>query len=259
MTRSHVGLLAAVVFTMSPGLVARGGETKGVLVDYKQGDAALQGYLACDESHEGKRPGVLVVHEFWGLNDYPKRRADELAQLGYVAFALDIYGKGVVATDAKDASALARKYKSDRALLRARAEAGLSVLKNDPRVDPARIAAIGYCFGGTTVLELARSGADVAGVVCFHGGLDTPNPEDAKAIKGKVLVCNGAEDPSCGTEAVKAFEEEMRSTHVDWQLIQFGGAVHGFTNAGNKKAYNEAADHRSWAAMRAFFDEIFKK
>jgi dienelactone hydrolase len=232
-------------------------DSKGTSVDYKHGDLALEGYLACDETTPEKRPGVLVVHEYWGLNDYPRRRADELAKLGYVAFAIDMYGKGVVAKDSKEAGALAKAVKSDRKLMRERATAGLSVLKAHKLVDPARIAAIGYCFGGTTVLELARSGAPVAGVVSFHGGLDTPDPKDASNIKGKVLVCNGADDPSCGPKAVAAFEDEMRAAHVDWQVMNFGGAVHGFTNSGNKKAYNEAADRRSWAAMRAFFDEIF--
>ncbi len=233
-------------------------------VEYRHGETVLEGYLAYDDALAGKRPGVLVVHEWMGLNPYAKRRAEQLAGLGYVAFACDIYGKGVRPADAKEAAALAGKYRGDRALLRARAVAGLDVLAKDARVDPGRIAAIGYCFGGTTALELARSGAGLAGVVSFHGGLDTPTPEDARKIKGKVLALHGADDPFAPAAQVAAFEEEMRKGGVDWQLVLYGGAVHGFSNpdsgSDNSKgmAYNEKADRRSWEAMKAFFAEIFK-
>lgn len=235
------------------------------LVEYKQGDTVCEGYLAYDDSTTDKRPGVLVVHEWTGLNDYSKKRAEQLAQMGYVAFAVDIYGKGVRAKDTQEAAKLAGKYKQDRKLLRARAQSGLDVLASNARTDPKRIAAIGYCFGGTTVLELARSGAPVAGVVSFHGDLATPTPEDAKNIKGKVLVCHGADDPFVPEKTVAAFEDEMRKAGVDWQLIAYGDAVHSFTNPGagdNKKAgaaYNAKADHRSWEAMKQFFAEIFGK
>jgi len=233
-------------------------------VEYKQGETVLEGYLAYDDAVAGKRPGVLVVHEWMGLNPYAKRRAEQLAGLGYVAFACDIFGKGVRPKDTKEAGALAGKYRGDRALMRARAAAGLDVLRNNSRVDPGRIAAVGYCFGGTTALELARSGADLAGVVSFHGGLDTPTPEDARNIKGKVLALHGADDPFAPAAQVAAFEEEMRKGGVDWQLVLYGGSVHGFTNPDNGSdnakglAYSEKADRRSWEAMKAFFAEIFK-
>ena len=234
------------------------------LVEYRQGDAVLQGYLAYDDAGKGQRPGVVVVHEWWGLNDYAKKRADQLAQLGYVAFAADIYGKEIRPKTPAEAGEQAGKFKADRPLLRARVNAAVQVLKNHSLVDPRRIAAIGYCFGGTAVLELARSGADVAGVVSFHGGLDTPNPGDARQIKCKVLVLHGADDPHVKPAEVAAFQDEMRQAHVDWQMTSYGGAVHSFTNPGSGSdsskgvAYNEPADRRSWEAMKQFFAEIFR-
>ena len=233
-------------------------------IEYQQGDTTLEGFLAYDDSFTGKRPGVLVVHQWMGLTDYEKHRAEQLAQLGYVAFCADIYGKGVRPKDTGEAGPLAGKYKGDRALLRARVNAALDVLEKNQFVDSKRVAAIGYCFGGTTVIELARSGADIAGVVSFHGGLDSPTPADGKNIKSKVLVCHGADDPFVKPSDLAAFEDEMRQANVDWTLIKFGGAVHSFTQpmAGNDNskgaAYNEKADKRSWEAMKAFFAEIFK-
>jgi dienelactone hydrolase len=233
-------------------------------VEYKQGDTTLEGFVAYDDAIKGARPGVLVVHQWQGLTDYEKHRAEMLAQLGYIAFCADIYGKGARPQNPQEAGAQAGKYKNDRQLLRARVNAGLDALRRQPLVDPKRIAAIGYCFGGTTVLELARSGADVAGVVSFHGGLDSPTPADGKNIKGKVLVCHGADDPFEKPQDLTAFESEMRDAKVDWQLIKYGGAVHAFTqpNAGNDNskgaAYNEKADKRSWEAMKQFFAEIFR-
>jgi dienelactone hydrolase len=238
---------------------------KTEVIEYKQGDTTCEGFLAYDDALKDRRPGVLIVHEWTGLNDYAKQRAEQLAKMGYVAFALDIYGKGVRASNPMEAAKLAAIYKGDRKLMRARAAAGLEVLKKQPLTDPGRVAVIGYCFGGTTALELARSGADVVGVVSFHGGLDTPTPEDAKNIKGKVLVLHGADDPHVPAKDVAAFEEEMRKGGVDWQLIKYGGAVHTFTrpSAGSDtstgSAYNEKADKRSWQAMQDFFAEIFKK
>ena len=164
-------------------------------IEYKQGDTVLEGYLAYDASIKGKRPGVLIVHQWKGLTDYEKKRAEMLAKLGYNVFALDIYGKGIRPQSSQEAGAQAGKYKSNRDLLRARAQAGLAVLQKQELTDPKRVAAIGYCFGGTTVIELARSGADIAGVVSFHGGLDSPHPEDGKHIKCKVLALHGADDP----------------------------------------------------------------
>lgn len=247
---------------MAVPLVSRAA-LKTETIEYKQGDTVLQGYLAYDDSVTAKSPAVLVVHDWFGMSDYVKKRADQLAQLGYVAFAADIYGKDVHPTNPKEAGAQAGKYKDDRPLLRARANAALDVLKQNPHVDSAHIAAIGYCFGGMAILELARSGADVAGVVSFHGTLDTPNPDDAKNIKGKVLVLHGADDPHVPPAQIAAFQDEMRKAGVDWEMTYYGNAVHSFSRpdsgSDNSKgvAYNEKADKRSWEAMRAFFNEIF--
>jgi dienelactone hydrolase len=230
-------------------------------VEYRDGETVLEGYVAYDDA-AGQKPGVLVVHEWKGLDAYAKQRTEQLAALGYVAFAADIYGKGVRPKDPEDAGATAGKFKGDRALLRRRAQLGLEALAKQPGVDAARLAAIGYCFGGTTVLELARGGADVRGVVSFHGGLDTPEP--AKALKAKVLVLHGAADPHVPDEQVLAFGKEMHAAKADWQLVAYGGAVHGFTNPANGDdpskgaAYDAASDRRSWQAMRAFFDEVLK-
>ena len=233
------------------------------VVDYLQGDTTLEGYLVYDDSIKGQRPGVLVVHQWLGLTDYEKHRAEMLAQLGYAVFCADIYGKDNRPKNVQEAGALAGKYKSDRQLLRARVNAGLVQLQTRMFVDPKRIAAIGYCFGGTTVIELARSGADLNGVVSFHGGLDSPTPADGKNIKCKVLALAGADDPFQKPDDLTAFESEMRDNKVDWQIVFYGGAVHaftqpdpGFVNAGAK--YNEKADKRSWQAMKDFFAEIFQ-
>jgi dienelactone hydrolase len=230
-------------------------------LEYKEGSTTLEGLWVYDDAAQGKRASVLVVHQWKGLGDYEKKRAEMLAKLGYNVFAVDIYGKGIRPNNPKDAAAEAAKYKSDRALLRARVTAGLEQLKKLTATDPKRIAAIGYCFGGTTALELARSGADIAGVVSFHGGLGAAG--SAKPIKAKVLALHGADDPFVPPDEVKAFEEEMRAAKVDWQLVAYGNSVHSFTdwNAGsdNSKgsAYNEKADKRSWEAMKQFFAEIF--
>jgi dienelactone hydrolase len=232
-------------------------------VEYRQGSTILEGYLAYDDAITGKRPGVLLVHEWTGLGNYIRKRAEQLARLGYVAFAADIYGKGVRPKAPEEAGKVAGKYRSDRTLLRARAQAGLNELRRQPFVDPARVAAIGYCFGGTTVLELARSGADLRGVVSFHGGLDTPNPAEGNNIKAMVLVLHGVDDPHVPLQQVAAFQQEMRTGAVDWQMVSYGGAVHSFTNPDSGSdpstgaAYNEKADRRSWEAMKTFFSEIF--
>lgn len=234
-------------------------------VEYKQGATPLEGWLVYDDTAAGKRPGILVVHDWFGVGDYVKDRAEQLAKMGYVVFVADIYGKGIRPQTPKEAGDVAGKYKNDRTLLRARVQAALDVLESNPNVDPARIAAIGYCFGGMTVLELARSGADIAGVVSFHGSLDTPNPDDARNIKAKVLVLHGADDPFAPAAQVAALEDELRKAGIDYQITLYGSAVHSFTraDAGNDPskgaAYNEKADKRSWQAMKDFFAEIFEK
>ena len=255
----------AVLMALALGASAATAEVRTKVVEYKQGDTVLEGYLAWDDSTHGPRPGVLVVHQWMGLTEYEQMRASQLAGLGYVAFAVDVYGKGVRPNSPAEAGALAGKYKGDRALLRSRLNAGLAVLRGNDMVDPKRIAAIGYCFGGTSVLELARSGADIAGVVCFHGGLDAPNPDDGKAIKAKVLILHGADDPYSSPKDIAALQQELRAGGVDWQMVLYSGAVHSFTQkaAGSDPskgaAYNAKADARSWRAMRDFFAEIFKR
>ena len=252
-----------LILIISTALGARG-EIVSKPVEYKQGEAVLEGWSVYDDAIQGKRPGVLIVHQWKGLGDYEKKRAEMLARMGYNVFAADIYGKGIRPQTLQAAAAEAGKYKSDRSLLRERVRAAVEVLKSHELTDPNHIAAIGYCFGGTTVLELARSGATIAGAVSFHGGLSSPTPEDARNIKGKVLALHGADDPNVPPKEVVAFEDEMRQGGVDWQLIAYGGAVHSFTDwkAGNDNskgaAYNERADRRSWEAMKQFFAEIFK-
>lgn len=232
-------------------------------VEYKEGNTTLEGLVAYDDAKTGKHPGVLIVHDWMGPSANSKARAEQLAALGYVAFAADIYGKGIRPSNNDEAGKLATIYKTDRTLFRKRLTAGLEELKKQKGVEVNKIAAIGYCFGGTGVLELARTGANVRGVVTFHGGLDSPTPADGKNIKAKVLALHGADDPFVPEKDIKAFEDEMRSGGVDWELVKYSKAVHGFTmpNAGNNPAagmaYNAEADKRSWIAMQDFFKEIF--
>ena len=257
MTKSALVVIGITCLTWSaaPAFAA----LKSKTVEYKDGDTVLEGYLAYDTKGPKKKPGVLVVHEWTGLGPYVKRRADMLAKLGYVAFAADIYGKGVRPANPTEAGATATKYKNDRALMRERALAGFEELKKQPNVDVSKMDAIGYCFGGTTVLELARAGADLKGIVSFHGGLDSLHPEDAKNIKAKVLILHGADDHNIQHGELKAIEDEFNASKVDWQVVLYSGAVHAFTNpdAGNDPskgvAYNEKADKRSWEAMQDFF------
>jgi len=255
----------ALFAILALGAAAPRQELATQVIEYKQGDVVLEGFLAWPKDATGKLPGVLVCHQWMGHSDYERRRAEETARLGCVAFALDIYGKGVKPKDPQEAGKMAGGYKGDRALLRARALAGLEVLRKQERCDPRKLAVMGYCFGGTTALEVARSGAEIAGAVSFHGDLSTPTPDDAKNIKGKVIAFHGADDPFVPAAQVAAFEDEMRKAGVDWQLVAYGGAVHSFTlkHAGNDNskgsAYNEKADLRSWAAYKGFLAEIFNK
>ncbi len=260
--KNHPILLGALLMAalLSPARAAVVFKT----VEYRDGDTVLEGLAAYDDALKGPRPGVLIVHQWKGLGPYEKMRAEMLAKMGYVAFACDIYGKGVRPSTMPEAGAQAGKFKGDRPLLRQRVNAGFNALLAQPGVDPKKVAAIGYCFGGTTVLELARSGANVGGVVSFHGGLGSPTPGDAKNIKSKVLALHGADDPHVPPAEVAEFEKEMRDAKVDWQLVAYGNAVHSFTDKGagsdNSRgaAYNEKADHRSWEAMKSLFAELFK-
>ena len=233
-------------------------------VEYRDGEQVLEGYFAWDESKAGRRPGVLVVHDWTGINDHTRAVTERLAKLGYAALAVDVYGKGMRPSAPTDAGAEAGKYKQNRALFRQRLLAGQRALLAQRQVDKERTAAIGYCFGGTGVLELARTGADLDGVVTFHGGLDSPTPADGQNIKAKVLILHGADDPYVPQKDIDAFLTELRSAKVDWQMIGYGGAVHAFTNPASGDdpstgaAYNAAADRRSWLAMQQFLTEIFQ-
>ena len=250
-------LLAAVLLAAPASARLR---TK--VVDYKDGDTALQGYAVWDDGFKDSRPGILVVHEWWGHGPYARRRAEMLAKEGYTAFALDMYGKGVYATDHEQAGKLAGAFFNDRTAMRHRAMLGLDELKKLPYVDSTKLAAIGYCFGGTTVLELARMGADLKGVASFHGNLATPTPATEKP-KAKIAVFQGADD-AMTMPAVPAFEDEMRKAGADWQFTAYGGAVHSFTvpeagtDTAKGMAYNKEADERSWKALQDFFAEIFR-
>jgi dienelactone hydrolase len=235
-------------------------------IEYNDGDTVLEGYVAWDAAKNGVPgvPGVLIVHQWTGLTDYERSRAKQIAELGYVGFALDIYGKGVRPEAMQDAAKESGKYKGDRELYRRRLTLGLDQLKKLTNVDTTRLAAIGYCFGGTGVLELARTGADVDGVVSFHGGLDSTNPEDGKNIQAKILICHGADDPFVPEADIEAMQKEFSDADVDWQMISYSEAVHSFTQtmAGTDKtrgaAYDEKADKRSWKAMKLFFEEVFE-
>lgn len=232
-------------------------------VDYRIGQAFGEGYLALDPGKAHKRPGVLLLHEWMGPTAHERSRADSLARLGYIALVADLYGKGVRPKNPQEAGAEAGKLKGDRKLLRERARAALDFLRSHPLADSSKVAVMGFCFGGTAALELARSGAPVQGTACFHGHLDTPNPADAARIRGKVIVFQGAADPHVPAAQVEAFQKEMTAAKVDWQMVLFGGAVHSFTNpkAGDdpKKgaAYDAKADRRSFDALLGFFAEIF--
>lgn len=234
----------------------------GKAVEYQAGEVLCEGWHAYDDAMEGPRPAVLIVHQWTGLSDYEKMRAEMLAELGYNVFALDIYGKGIRPQPPESAKESA-KYKEDRDRFRERLAAGLAVLKSDERTDPGRIAAIGYCFGGTGVLELARSGAEIAGVVSFHGGLGTPTPDDANEIACRVLVLHGADDPYVPPAEVDAFHREMKSAEVAYEFVAYPGAVHAFTQkmAGDDPskgaAYQAEADAKSWEAMKGFFEKLF--
>jgi dienelactone hydrolase len=230
-------------------------------IEYHADGARLVGYLAVDDSRGGKRPGVLVAPEGGGLVDLTKSIARRLAEAGYVAFAMDYYGDGKPLSDRNEVMPRINAFMAEPRTIRDRAAGALAVLAGQPQCDASKLAAIGYCFGGTTVLELARNGADLKAVVGFHSGLGTTRPQDAKAIKARILTCIGANDPIIPADQRLAFEKEMSEGGVDWRMNLYGGAGHSFTNP-NVGAlgmpgfeYHEATDRRSWAAMIDLFDE----
>jgi len=229
-------------------------------LNYADAASGLSGVLVCDDHAGGARPGIVVFPDARGIGEHAIDVAKRLAMQGLVVLVADLYGDGTRARDMAHAMELMMSLRSDVVRWRGRAQAALDALSREENVDHGRLAAIGYCFGGSTALELARSGAALAGVVSFHGGLSSPRPDDARNIRGKVLVCHGALDPLVPPPQVAAFEAQMSKTDVDWQLCVYGGALHAFTNpAANVEgmAYHAAADRRSWQAMLALFDEIF--
>lgn len=235
----------------------------GQPLSYSDGATKLTGYLSKPAAAKGKAPGVVVIHQWMGLTDHERKVSDDLAKLGYVALAADIYGEGVRPANTAEAGKLAGQYKGDRALYRRRIAAALDALKAQKGVDPSRLAVIGFCFGGTGALEAARAGLPVKGVVSFHGGLDVPAGFQPGPITAKVLVCHGADDPFVPAKDVAAFQDEMRASKADYVFVAYAGAVHAFTQkeAGSDNAkgaaYNEAAARRSWQHMKDFFKELF--
>lgn len=226
---------------------------------YEKNGTKFEGFIAWNDSVKKPAPGILVFHDWMGNGVFTENKARELAELGYVAFAADIYGQGIRPKDGKEASELANKYKSDRKVMRERAEAALEALSKDKHVNKERIAAMGYCFGGTVALEMGRAAAPLKSIVSFHGGLSTPMKADK--MNSKVLVLHGGDDPYVPASEVSDFEAEMRAAKADWQLLAYGNTVHSFTNpdAGNDPskgaAYNELSAKRAWEQMKNFLKE----
>jgi dienelactone hydrolase len=253
---------ALAVLGIGPALAGVTGEE----VEYSANGTTMKGYIAYDPAIEGPRPGVLVVHEWWGHNDYVRKRADMLAQLGYVALAVDMYGDGKQADHPDDAGRFAGELRKNMDLGQKRFEAGLEVLRGHPLVDAERAAAIGYCFGGGVVLEMARRGVDLRGVVSFHGSLGTQTPAQPGGVEAAVLVLNGAADPLVTAEQISAFKAEMQAAEVDYEFIDYEGALHAFTNPAADVAaerfnfaalgYDPAADAASWREMRGFLERV---
>ena len=252
--------MTAVLLTLSPGSAT----VKTREIEYRQGDTVLQGFIAWDDAAPGKRPGVLVVHEWWGHNEHARNQARRLAEAGYVGFALDMYGKGKVTTHPQEAQAFASEATKDPAVVAARFNAALDQLKRDPHVDTTHIAAIGYCFGGAVVLDMARAGAPLATVVTFHGALATKAPAQPGKIKARILVLAGGADPFVPPEQIEAFKREMQAAGARFEVIVYPGAKHGFTNPTASQygmeqlAYNAEADRQSWAAMLKLFKEVLR-
>ncbi len=237
-------------------------------ITYRDNAVSLSGFVAYDEkriANETRLPGILIVHEAWGLGEHVIMRAKMLADLGYVGFAADMFGDRRTTTSREEALALIGEMRGNPPKLRARARIALDAMAALPYVDGTRLAAIGFCFGGSTALELARDGATLSGVVSFHGALETKAPAKPGEVKPKVLVCHGADDPMIPPPHVVAFEDEMRKAGANWQVNSYGGTVHGFMNPKNDGSiapgilYNAQSDARAWAAMQAFFAEIFAR
>lgn len=231
-------------------------------IDYQDGDVDLQGYLAWDDAVEGKRPGVMIAHAWAGRSDFENGKAEELAKLGYVGFALDNFGKGILGRNTEENNALIQPFLDDRAMLQGRLQIALDVLKGLDEVDASRVAAIGFCFGGLCVLDLARTGTDLAGVVSFHGLFGSPGNTAGNKVKAKVLALHGWDDPMAPPDQVVSLAEELSSMGADWQLHGYGNTMHAFTNPQANDpdfgtVYNPDADRRSWNAMQNFLSEIF--
>lgn len=242
-------------------------EIQGKEVQYEANGTTLKGYLAYDDAVAGKRPGVLVVHEWWGHNEYARKRAEMLAGLGYTALAVDMYGNGKQAAHPDEAGQFASEVAENAPVAKERFLAGLNFLKAQESVNPEKIAAIGYCFGGATVLNMARAGVDLKGVVSFHGSLATETPAQPGTVKAKVLVAHGAADSFIPQEDIDAFKKEMEAAGVDYKFVAYPEAKHSFTNPDADKisaefalpiAYNAPADKKSWEDMQAFLQEVFK-
>ena len=262
------GVLVLTIVLMFDAVVSADPKIKGEPVEYKAGGVTMKGYLAYDENIKGKRPGVLVVHEWWGQNEYARKRARMLAELGYTALAVDMYGEGKQATHPDDAAKFSSETMKNFDTAKARFEAAMVFLKKQRTVDPERIAAVGYCFGGGVVLNMARQGEDLKAVASFHGSLAAVKRATAGKVKAKIRVYNGEDDKFSPQQAIDAFMQEMRDAKVDFQFINYPGAIHSFTNPdadelgkkfGLPMAYNAEADKRSWEDMTNFFTEVFKK
>jgi len=255
-------------FTLAlASLVTARAEIVGRTIEYSAGGVTLKGYISYDNSIEGRRPGVIVVHEWWGVTDYPKKRADMLAELGYVAFAADMYGDGKTADNPADAQKYAGESLKDFSLLKDKFSAVIELLKKNELVDSNKIAAIGYCYGGGVVLNMARAGFDLDGVVSFHGNLAAVKPAQKGTVKAKILVCNGGADKFISDSSINNFKKEMKSAGVEYTFKSYQGALHAFSNpeatAIGKKfsmpiAYNENADKQSWTEMQKFLKTTFK-
>lgn len=257
-------MIAAVVLGMA--IAPLQAAVVGNEVSYQAGDTVMKGYLAYDDAVIGKRPGILVVHEWWGHNTYARKRADMLAELGYTALAVDMYGDGRTADHPDNAGKFATAVRQDQDMMQARFNAARHYLNSNETVDPELNAAIGYCFGGSVVLSMARSGADLDGVVSFHGSLGGLPPISDK-VTAKVLVANGADDPFVGKDSIDIFKEDMEMAGVDFEFINYPGAKHSFTSPeaniygekfGLPLEYNAEADKASWQKMQKFLDSIFK-